>query len=250
MLADAGFEVTILHCDSREDPIPYPLSPKVSRINLWAKAARQAPWYLALDVAARGYPKLGALAPVQWLSSNLYFLRRLYAVARNLRPDVMISFLPPANTPTLLAGWMAGTKVLRPTNCVPVHDYRSAVRWDQNPIDKLLRFWSLRQADRIHRPVPGLCRVVSGRAARQSRSDPERGLAVVSRSGAGDDAAETDRGCGPTEPREELRHADRRLGALGGQIPRLVAGDLRLRAEACGAARAHPRASAWRSRSA
>jgi glycosyltransferase involved in cell wall biosynthesis len=150
LLADAGFEVTIVYCDSRQAPIAYALSPKVSRINLWAKAARRAPWYLALDAAARGYPKLGALAPVEWLSSNLYFLRRLHAVARGLRPDVMISFLPPANTLTLLAGWMAGTKVLPTNHCVPVHDYRSAIRWDQNPLDKLLRFWSLRTADRIH----------------------------------------------------------------------------------------------------
>lgn len=150
MLAEAGFEVTIAYCDSRDAPIGYALSPKIARLNLWAKAAREAPGYAALDSLARAYPRVGALAPVEWLSSNLYFLRRLHTLARNLRPDVMISFMPPANTPALLAGWLAGVKVLPTNHNVPVHDYRSKIRWDQNPIDKALRLWSLRKADRIH----------------------------------------------------------------------------------------------------
>lgn len=150
MLADAGYDVTIVTCDSSKERPPYHISPKISRVNLWAPQARHAPWYVALDAAAKLYPKVKVAAPVEWLSKNLYFVRRLHAVARDLRPDVIISFMPPANTPSLLAGWLAGAKVLPTNHNVPEHDYRSKVRWDQNPVDKLLRFWSLRTADRIH----------------------------------------------------------------------------------------------------
>jgi len=150
LLADAGYDVTIATCDSSKERVPYAISPKVTRVNLWAQATRRAPWYTALDAAAKVYPALPLAAPVEWLSKNLYFVRRLHAMARDTRPDVIISFMPPANTPSLIAGWLAGAKVLPTNHNVPEHDYRSKIRWDQNPIDKLLRFWSLHAADRIH----------------------------------------------------------------------------------------------------
>src|SRR5689334_6682478 len=54
---EAGYDVTVLYCDPREEPPVYPISPKVTRLNLWSKSARRAPWYRALDWVAKGYPK-------------------------------------------------------------------------------------------------------------------------------------------------------------------------------------------------
>ncbi len=150
LIADAGYDVTVVTCDSSDKPVPYRLSPKITRLNLWGRPARRAPWYLALDSLAKGYPKVPLLAPADWLAKNLYFLRRLHAVARDMRPDAMISFMPPANTPTLIAGWLAGAKVMPTNHNVPEHDYRSPIRWDQNPIDKALRLASLRTATKVH----------------------------------------------------------------------------------------------------
>lgn len=150
LFADAGYAVTVVTCDRSTQAPVYRLSPRITRLNLHRKWARRAPWYAALDGVAKAYPTVRALAPTDWLAKNLYFLRRLHRAARDARPDVMISFLPPANTVTLLAGWLAGARVIATNHSVPAHDYQSDTRWDQNPIDKALRRLSLRAAARIH----------------------------------------------------------------------------------------------------
>lgn len=153
-LADAGYDVTVLYCDPREAAPLYAISPKVTRLNLWSKSARKSPWYRALDWVAKGYPKTKALAPADWLAKNFYFARRLHVVIRDAKPDVVISFLPPANTVSLLAGWLAGADVVPTNHSVPEHDYASPIRWDQNPIDKRLRLLSLKTAERVHVMFP------------------------------------------------------------------------------------------------
>lgn len=150
MFADAGYDVTCLYCDTSKAPPFYPLSPKVTRVNLWGRSSRSAPWYKLLDKLAKGYPKQKARAPFDWLSKNLYFTRRLHAAARDGAPDVIISFMPPSNTPSLIAARMAGVGVIPTNHNVPAEDYRSLVRWDQNPIDRFLRLFTLRFADRVH----------------------------------------------------------------------------------------------------
>ena len=155
LFADAGYEVTVLYCDHQQQPPAYRLSPKVTRVNLWSKPARTAAVYRALDRAAALARSTPVAPPVDWLSKNLYFLRRLYIVARDLDPDVIISYLPPANTPALLAGWLAGRAVIPTNHSVPQHDFASDTRWDQNPIDKHLRLWSLKLAERVHVMFPG-----------------------------------------------------------------------------------------------
>jgi len=65
-------------------------------------------------------------------------------------PDVVISLLPPANTPSLIAGALTGASVVPTNHNVPEKDYRSPERWDQNPIDRFLRLWTLHAAERVH----------------------------------------------------------------------------------------------------
>jgi glycosyltransferase involved in cell wall biosynthesis len=150
MFAEVGYDVTCLYCDSSHEPPFYPLSPKVARINLHGKTARTALPYRILDGLARGYPKRKVRAPFDWLAKNLYFTRRLYAAARLAEPDVIISFMPPSNTPSLIAAALAGAKAIPTNHNVPAEDYRSPVRWDQNPIDRFLRLWTLHAAERVH----------------------------------------------------------------------------------------------------
>jgi len=157
MLADDGYDVTALYCDSSKRPPLFPLSPKVTRLNLWGRSARRALHYRALDLLGKQYdqsadpaPLNNILAPFDWLSKNLYFIRRLHAVMAQGKPDVVISFLPPANTPSLLASWRTSAKVIPTNHNVPEQDYRSELRWDQNPLDRWLRLWSLKAAARVH----------------------------------------------------------------------------------------------------
>ena len=150
MLAAFGYEVTCLYCD-HVDGLPfYPLSSRVSRINLWAKVPRFGLPYVTLDALGLFGGKAPWLAPLGWLSDNAYFIRRLAAALASMRPDVAISFLPPANTPTLIAGTLAKVPVIPTNHNVPEQDYTSPTRWDQNPVDRFLRLRMLDHAERIH----------------------------------------------------------------------------------------------------
>lgn len=154
MFDAAGYDVVCVTCESSREPPFYPLSSRVTRLNLWGKAARRAPWYRAVDSLGALYKGRLPLAPADWLAKNLYFLRRLTAVFETGAPDVAISFMPPANTVTLLAGAMAGVRVIPTNHNVPEQDFASTERWDQNPIDRRLRLWALRHAARIHVLAP------------------------------------------------------------------------------------------------
>lgn len=154
MLARDGYDVTCLYCEPSQAPPFYPLDPEVTRLNLWGKAARKAWPYRLLDGAAKYYAKARALAPADWLSKNGYFVRRLYIAFKTGKPDLVISFMPPANTPTLIAGKMAGVRTLPTNHNVPEKDFRSPERWDQNPIDRYLRLKAHDYAFRIHTLFP------------------------------------------------------------------------------------------------
>ncbi|MEZ4367147.1 MAG: glycosyltransferase [Kofleriaceae bacterium] len=158
LLDGAGYDVTVVRCDTSPDPIPFALAPTVDQHNLWTRRARARLRYRALDALAAGYRPLrtrsaaaaAVFAPADWLSKNLYFVRALRTYLRTACPDLVISFLPPANTPSLLAGWLTGVAVVPTNHNVPAEDYDSPTRWDQNPIDRALRRRSLAAATRIH----------------------------------------------------------------------------------------------------
>ena len=154
MLSREGYDVTCLWCEPSTAPPFYPLDPAVTRINLHGKAARKAWPYRLLDGAAKAYAKARALAPADWLSKNGYFTRRLYMAFASAKPDLVISFMPPANTPTLVAGKLAGVRTLPTNHNVPEKDFRSKDRWDQNPVDRYLRLKAHDYAFRIHALFP------------------------------------------------------------------------------------------------
>jgi glycosyltransferase involved in cell wall biosynthesis len=149
MFAAAGYPVTCLHLDASDAPPFYPLADGIERRNLWRPARERALVERAAVFAGR-LPRLPAIAPLTWLGRNLAFVRGLVAAFRALRPDVVVSFLPPANTPALLAGRLTGTAVIPTNHNVPSEDYGATDRWEQNPIDRALRLRLLDGAARIH----------------------------------------------------------------------------------------------------
>lgn len=150
MLADMGYEVTAVYCDASKKPPFFPISRRVTLINLWGGAARRGLGYRALSAIASTETRYAKEFIADWAARNAYFTRRIHRAMVGLRPVVAISFLPPANTPTLLAGALAGTPVIPTNHNVPAKDYESRDRWDQNPVDRWLRLRLLSQAARIH----------------------------------------------------------------------------------------------------
>ena len=149
VLRSAGYDVTCVHCDSSDEAPGYALPPEVPVINLYRRANRRGAVNRLLRFMARPYPRVAVLAPLAWLSRNSAFIRALADSIRETRPDALISFLPSANTPSLIAGRLCGVKVVITNHGAPEHDYASQTRWDQNPVDRWLRFRVLWLADRI-----------------------------------------------------------------------------------------------------
>ncbi len=149
-LASCGYPVHCVYCDAGEAPPFYDFAPAVSLKNLRGRRARRKAGYRLLDLLGRAYPAVPAAAPLAWLAKNLFFAVQLAAEVRRRRPDVVISFLPPANTVSLLVGLATGCKVIPTNHGVPELDYASEQRWDQNPVDRWLRLRLLRFAARIH----------------------------------------------------------------------------------------------------
>jgi len=145
LLAAAGLRVTVLFHDADDRRPAYPLD--VAAINL--RGRRGVP-ERAFRIAAKGYPQVQALAGFDWIARHSPFTRGLVSAIRELRPDAVISWLPSANTPALIAGWVTGVPVIPTNHSVPEHDYGDATRWDPNPIDRALRRFVLRAAARIH----------------------------------------------------------------------------------------------------
>lgn len=146
-LSAEGYDVTIATFDSVRTPWRYPVAPGVRFCDLWARRARWAP---ALGGAARALPDVIATAPARWLGRNAAFVHALHGAIRELAPDVVVSFLPQANTPALIAGRLAGVPVVPTNHNVPERDYAARDRWDPNPVDRFLRLRALHAADRIH----------------------------------------------------------------------------------------------------
>lgn len=149
-LAERGYAVTCVYCQAGAAPPAFPLAPQVDVVNLRDRGSRDAFRYAALDGLARSLRRLKLFAPLVWLARNAYFVFGLVELLRERRPDVAVSFLPPANTPALLAAWLTGSKLIVTNHGVPEHDYGSTTRWDQNPFDRWLRFRLLPRATLIH----------------------------------------------------------------------------------------------------
>jgi glycosyltransferase involved in cell wall biosynthesis len=156
MLAEDGFDVTCLHFDEVDGESFYPLRTDVERINL-APVHRVGPSVRnvtrlkrAIFTRITGSPLGILLNSVLWRVLNRRFVAQLNSFYVSRRPDAVISFLPPANTPALAAARGTATRVIVTNHNVPELDYTSPRRWDPNPHDQKLRLSLLDGAAAIH----------------------------------------------------------------------------------------------------
>jgi glycosyltransferase involved in cell wall biosynthesis len=149
MLAARGYDVTCLHYD----PVPgkpfFPIDHRVELINLYPESPplrhRLAHWASRrFFVPPRWRETWG------WFASNDIFIAQLRDFFTLRKPDAVLTFMPPANTPALLAAAGTGIKVIPTNHNVPHEDYTSPERWDPNPIDRKMRLEALDHAARIH----------------------------------------------------------------------------------------------------
>lgn len=149
ILVENGYRVTCLHFDSKAAPPFYPISGKVEVINLHGKFRTKK--QRNADIIQK-FPFLpnSVRNKLAWDQHNDFFVEQLRDYFQYCRPDVAISFMPPANTPTLIAAAGMRVKVVASNHNVPKEDYDSPLRWDQNPVDRKLRLSVLDNASAIH----------------------------------------------------------------------------------------------------
>lgn len=152
LLADEGFDVTCASFDAKDGMPFFPLDPRVYRINLHPAKLNQKLMHFATRVFPRG---TGLGNRLRWKMQNDDFVAQLGRLMDGWKPDLAISFLPPANTPTLLAARNRAVKVIPTNHNVPAEDYTNPRRWDANPVDRKLRLSALDRADAIHVLFPG-----------------------------------------------------------------------------------------------
>jgi len=149
MLAARGYEVTCLHYDhSRAKPF-FALDPRIELINLHPDPVpfrhRMARW-----ASRRSFIPKSLREKWGWFAANDIFIAQLRDFFTLRRPDVVLTFMPPANTPALLAAAGTGIKVIPTNHNVPLEDYTALDRWDPSAIDRAARLAALDHAARIH----------------------------------------------------------------------------------------------------
>jgi glycosyltransferase involved in cell wall biosynthesis len=149
MLTARGYEVTCLHYDAVPGKPFFVIDRRVEVINLYPETPplrhRLAHWF-----SRRFFVPQSLRQTWGWFATNDIFIAQLRDYFALRKPDIVLTFMPPANTPALLAAAETGIKVVPTNHNVPLEDYTSPERWDPNPIDRRMRLAALDYAARIH----------------------------------------------------------------------------------------------------
>jgi glycosyltransferase involved in cell wall biosynthesis len=144
-----GHKVTCAYFDPKIGNLFYPISQNIERINLWVEVPAR-PSRLLRFLSTAWIQIKTAQMKLDWEISHGAFVRQLRHLFMARRPDVVISFLPSANTPVLIAASQTGTSVICTNHNVPEQDYSNPGRWDPSPWDRKLRLEALEHANQIH----------------------------------------------------------------------------------------------------
>jgi len=149
-LISEGYNVTCLYYEPGNKKPFYELDKNVGLINLFIP-------YSSMGLAGKFTRFMSHLLgdksifPVfSWLNSELNFTLQLKRFCSKSNVDLIISYLPPANTPSLIASKISKTKVIVTNHNVPEKDYADTKRWNPNPIDRIFRLYLLKYASNIH----------------------------------------------------------------------------------------------------
>lgn len=146
ILHQSGFNVTCLFYDNKVGETFYPIDNEIERINLYPRLKKRINLFRGYEYFVQNNIR----DKIIWNRENLFFVEQLQLFFQYRRPDVAISLLPPANTPTLMAARDTGVKVIPCNHNVPAQDYENPARWSANPMDRKRRLESLDYADAIH----------------------------------------------------------------------------------------------------
>lgn len=148
MLVERGYEVSCVYFEKRDGKPYYPLDPRVELVNVFPKFSPPHPFPLSL-LTSKPFPvEMRNMARWRQNKGPIISLLREYYLAT--KPDVAISFLPPANTLALLASVGTDVKVIPTNHNVLTRDYLDPKRWSSNPHDRKERLKALRYATAIH----------------------------------------------------------------------------------------------------
>ncbi len=148
MLVARGYEVSCIHFEDEEGRPFYPLDRRIELINIFPRFRSERRWpYNMLN--SKRLPD-GVRHWAEWHLKKDPIIALLGDYFRYSKPDVAISFLPPANTPALLAAAGTDVKVIPTNHNVPARDYLDPKRWSNNPYDRTMRLKALRHAAAIH----------------------------------------------------------------------------------------------------
>lgn len=149
-LITKGYNVTCLYYEPGTKPPFYELNKDVALVNLFVP-------YTSMGLTGKFVRAMShvlgdkSFFPVfSWLNTELNFTLQLKRFFSNSNVDLIIAYLPPANTPSLIAAKLSKTKVIVTNHNVPEKDYEDPKRWSPNPIDRYLRRNLLKYASNIH----------------------------------------------------------------------------------------------------
>lgn len=150
-MAARGMDVTILTYDSHAGAPYYPLAGVTLR-NLFPAPRVPGPAKgktRRLERAIKAIPDVWPLPQIKWAVTYGPFINRLGRALTQIKPDVVVGFLPTGIMAAVQAASPLNIPVVASTHNVPAQDFGTGGRWDTNPLYRKARNDSLQQAARI-----------------------------------------------------------------------------------------------------
>ncbi|MBU2937115.1 glycosyltransferase, partial [Pacificibacter marinus] len=103
-----------------------------------------------LENLVKKVPNIWPLPQLKWAATYAPFIKRLHKALNDLKPDVVIGFMPTGIMAAVEAAKPLGIPVIASTHNVPEQDFGlSSPRWDANPKYRKRRLQALHKADHI-----------------------------------------------------------------------------------------------------
>jgi glycosyltransferase involved in cell wall biosynthesis len=152
-LAARGINVTIFTYEQHAGEPVYPLT-NVDLRNLFptprALTSRPSKSRRSIEARIKNVPNIWPLPQLKWAATYAPFITRLRKALGELKPDVVIGFMPTGIMVAVEAAKPHGIPVIASTHNVPEQDFDlTSRRWDTNPIYRKRRLQALNKADHI-----------------------------------------------------------------------------------------------------
>lgn len=151
-LADRGMDITILTYETHNGAPAYPLR-NVTLRNLFPTprpSSSEGPRPKRLEALVKSIPNVWPLPQLKWAATYAPFISRLRNALKDLKPDVVIGFMPTGIMAAAEAAKSLGISSVASLHNVPEHDFGlKSPRWDTNPIYRKRRLEALEKVDQI-----------------------------------------------------------------------------------------------------